>query len=764
MNLINALTTPPTPVPFVVSNSFTLVAEGCPNGAIDPAETVTVSFGLKNIGTANTTNLVATLLATGGLLSPSGPQTYGVLSTNGTAVARPFTFTATGTCGGTNTASLQLQDGASNLGTLTFSFRLGQSSVVSVFSQNFDGVTAPALPAGWATSTSGSESAWATTTAASDTSPNSVFSPDPRRVGVNELDSPAITLPAGSAQLTFRQNYNLESTYDGGVLEIEIGGGAWTDILTAGGSFVSGGYIAVLSTLYGNPLAGRFAWTGSSGGFITTVVNLPAAASGQTIQLRWRCGSDSSVSGTGWYVDTVAITSGGYTCCTASADLGVALTASPNPVLAGQNLSYTLTVTNLGFASASSVTITDALPPSVTFVSASPGCVSLGGNVVGNLGTMPSGGTSNFTVVVTPTAGGLITNTLMVASPTPDPNSANNTVTIVTTVDVVPAITAQPNSQTAIVGTNVTFQVAATGTAPLTFQWRFNGTNLAGASSTSLTLTNVQAAQAGTYTVQVTNPYGSALSFSTTLTVLVPPAITTAPSNQTAVAGTSASFSVTATGTAPLGYQWTFNTTPLTGATANTLLLAAVQPAQAGSYAVVITNVAGSVTSSVASLTVLVPPAITTQPSNQTAVVGTNAGFTVTATGTTPFVYQWAFDGTNLAGATADTLLLTNVASAQAGSYAVLITNAAGSITSSVASLTVLSAGATISISLSAGAGVSISFPSQAGLNYGLEYKNTLDDPAWMPLAPVTTATSSVMVLQDTNPPTASRYYRVLRE
>ena len=186
-----------------MSNSFTLVAESCPNGVVDPGETVTVNFGLKNTGTANTTNLVATLLATGGILSPSGPQTYGVVGINGTAVARPFTFTATGTCGGTNTASLQLQDGAASLGTVTFSFPLGQASMSNVFSQNFDGVTAPALPAGWATSAGGAQSAWVTSTAASDTSPNRCFSPDPASVGLNELDSPAIALPAGSGAVEF---------------------------------------------------------------------------------------------------------------------------------------------------------------------------------------------------------------------------------------------------------------------------------------------------------------------------------------------------------------------------------------------------------------------------------------------------------------------------------------------------------------------------------------------------------------------------------
>jgi hypothetical protein len=188
------------------------------------------------------------------------------------------------------------------------------------FTQNFDGVTAPALPAGWTTSSGGAESAWVTSTTQRDTLPNAAFSPDPSSVGSNALVSPVIPILSSSAKLTFRNNYSLEASstatvgYDGGVLEIKVGTGAFQDILTAGGTFTSGAYTRTISSSYSNPLAGRQAWSGSSGGFITTAVNLPAAAAGQNIQLRWRCASDNSVSSTGWYVDTISISD--LSCCT----------------------------------------------------------------------------------------------------------------------------------------------------------------------------------------------------------------------------------------------------------------------------------------------------------------------------------------------------------------------------------------------------------------------------------------------------------------
>jgi hypothetical protein len=161
--------------------------------------------------------------------------------------------------------------------------------------------------------------------------------------------------------------------------------------------------------------------------------------------------------------------------------------------------------------------------------------------------------------------------------------------------------------------------------------------------------------------------------------------------------------------------------------------------------------------------TVDLPPAITGQPTNQTAVVGANASFQVTATGTSPLAYQWALNGTNLAGATTDTVLLTNVQSAQAGNYAVVITNMAGSITSGAAGLTILVPIAISSVSLASPA-VSISFTSDPALSYMLEYKTLLDDPTWTRLSPAVPGTGGVMTLQDTNPPANSRYYRLRSE
>ncbi|HKP02323.1 MAG TPA: hypothetical protein VJU77_03090 [Chthoniobacterales bacterium] len=179
-------------------------------------------------------------------------------------------------------------------------------------SENFDQVIHPALPADWvATNTQGPAPVWVTSnsgvpTPPSDSFPNAAFVDDPSVVSDKSLQSRTIHFfgNPGTAQLTFRHNFDFEPGHDGGVLEVMTETGAFEDIIAAGGSFVTGGYNSRIFSA-SNPLDGRQAWSGGSGGFITTKINL--AYFGQVV-LRWRMGSDAGVAGVGWRVDSISIT------------------------------------------------------------------------------------------------------------------------------------------------------------------------------------------------------------------------------------------------------------------------------------------------------------------------------------------------------------------------------------------------------------------------------------------------------------------------
>ena len=169
-----------------------------------------------------------------------------------------------------------------------------------------------------------------------------------------------------------------------------------------------------------------------------------------------------------------------------------------------------------------------------------------------------------------------------------------------------------------VAGSNALFTVTATGVGLLSYQWRFNGAGILAASNSSLVLTNVQTNDAGSYTVLVTNLLGSVTSTAATLTVLVPPSITSQPASATNECASTATFTVTASGTTPLSYQWYFNGGPVGSATSTNLAMADVHAAQQGNYTVVVTNSAGSITSSPAFLTVAdtTPPMITINGAN----------------------------------------------------------------------------------------------------------------------------------------------------
>ena len=175
----------------------------------------------------------------------------------------------------------------------------------------------------------------------------------------------------------------------------------------------------------------------------------------------------------------------------------------------------------------------------------------------------------------------------------------------------------------------------------------------------------------------------SATSSVAALTVVFPTSITTQPASQTVVSGGTATFSVTAGGTSPLGYQWYFNDNAISEATAVNYSIISVMASNAGNYTVVITNSCGNVTSSVAALTVVSPPSVTTQPASQTVVNGGNATFSVSAEGTPPLSYQWYFNGNAISGATDANYSISGVTVSNEGNYTVVITNSCGSVTSS---------------------------------------------------------------------------------
>ena len=259
-----------------------------------------------------------------------------------------------------------------------------------------------------------------------------------------------------------------------------------------------------------------------------------------------------------------------------------------------------------------------------------------------------------------------------------------------------PFIVTQPFGQTNPVGGMVGFTVVAGGTPPFGYQWRKDGASLTngiggvlGADSATLIITNAQWSSEGSYTVVITNTYGSITSAPAILKMVDPPMITTQPVSRTNSVGTTATFTVAATGTPPLYYAWLTNWTEIAGETNATLVFTNVQHSNAGLYRVRVWNEIGYLTSDPATLTVVDTPVITSQPTNQVANAGQTAVFTVGAAGTQPLSYQWRFNGTNLAGASLASCTITNAQLADAGFYSVVVTNCGGSVTSQLAQLVI---------------------------------------------------------------------------
>ena len=259
-----------------------------------------------------------------------------------------------------------------------------------------------------------------------------------------------------------------------------------------------------------------------------------------------------------------------------------------------------------------------------------------------------------------------------------------------------PVILNQPKSQTVLLGSAVLFTVTVQENLGVTYQWYFNGTAIAGATSAAYTITSASASQAGSYTVSVNNTDYSVASNVANLTVTVPssaPSITQQPQSESVNLGSGATFTVTGSGTPNPTYQWYFNGTAITGATNASFAISTTQASNAGQYTVTLTNQVGSITSNPATLKIIQPAvnvSITQQPQTQTIFVSQGVTFSVSALGSAPLSYQWLFNGVPIPSATSSVYTLANTQTSSAGSYSVVVTNPVSSVTSSNALLSVL--------------------------------------------------------------------------
>ena len=323
-----------------------------------------------------------------------------------------------------------------------------------------------------------------------------------------------------------------------------------------------------------------------------------------------------------------------------------------------------------------------------------------------------------------------------------------------------PQITSQPADVTVAAGTTATFTASATSASPLSYQWRKGTSSLLGQTNSFLSFTAQVSDAATNYNVVVSNSDGSTNSRWATLTVLFAPAITSQPTNLFLPPGTAAAFHVTASGSAPLSYQWQkegvnlANVGRVSGATSPDLTITSIQASDAGNYRVVVANTVGTVPSSVATLDLLEPPSITQNPITQVVGVGGPATFTVAATGSSPLNYQWYLNGSAINGATNASFTIPTTSAAWLGSYQVQVWNSAGPpIWSATAGLWL--------DTLKMYAGVNVYGP--AGSNCVVQYATNLTAPVtWIPLQSVIIVTNPTVIIDYASPEQPKRFYRTL--
>lgn len=364
-------------------------------------------------------------------------------------------------------------------------------------------------------------------------------------------------------------------------------------------------------------------------------------------------------------------------------------TASFFPTSAGTyTITYTYTDANTCSNSSKKDIVVNALP-TVTFTGTLASQCD-GSTVYQLTGGSPAGGSysgpgvsgTNFNA----TAAGVGTHTITYSYTDAKGCSASATNSI--TVNAKTVITTQPLDQTVCSGSTVGFTVTATGSGTLTYQWKkdginlTDGSNISGSTTSTLTDSNVGTSDAGNYTCTVTGTCSSATSNPAKLSVNAATVINTQPVSQTICSGSNVSFSVAATGTTPLTYQWQKDGANLSdggnisGSSTSALQINNADNTHAGAYRCIVHSACGTdVTSNAANLAFYSLTTITQQPSDVISCSGNTVSFLISATAEGSPTYQWykgatkLTDGGNIIGSTSSNLNITNISKSDEGSY-----------------------------------------------------------------------------------------------
>lgn len=405
--------------PVMVAAGALLESEGGPvTGGLDPGEAVTVRFFVRNTGGSDVANLSATLQPSGGVVSPapSGAQSYGAVLAGGRAVGMPFTFQASGSAGGSVTATLSLQNGATSLGNLAYTFMLGSST-------SYLAAGAIIIPAGGSTSTGAA----------------SIY---PSSINVSALAG-----LVGKATIVFSNlTHSFPSDID--AMVTGPGGGKVMLMSDAGASYaISSNVLLAFDDAAGGALpqsapitTGAYRPTDHEAGEAMPG-SAPAGPYGTSLSVfqgrlpnaTWSLyvaddeRGDSGRIDNGWILNLTL-----FDPVNPVADLGVSITDTPDPVGLGSNVTWTVTVTNHGTEAALGVLLTNALPSGVTLVSSGSSqgsCVNGGSSVNCDLGFLAANAAATVTMMGTVTTIGTKSLTATLAGPSMDFNVTNNSAT-----------------------------------------------------------------------------------------------------------------------------------------------------------------------------------------------------------------------------------------------------------------------------------------------------------------------------------------------